>query len=108
MNSFLYLLALIAVPWLVAWTIRDPARPSEFWWPFDMKGDELPPPPTGWRAQRAAALSARSRPTAPSPESARPTASDAPIDRGRGSGRPAAPVGRPRGRDANPPGGRAS
>lgn len=44
MTGFLYLLALIAVPWLVLWSIRDPSRPTPIWWPFDMKGDKVPPP----------------------------------------------------------------
>ena len=42
MSGLLYLIALALVPWLVAWTIRDPAQPTELWWPFDMKGDETP------------------------------------------------------------------
>ncbi len=42
MSGVLYLIALALVPWLVAWTIRDPAQPTELWWPFDMKGDETP------------------------------------------------------------------
>jgi hypothetical protein len=37
MSGILYLLALVAVPWLVAWTIRDPKSPTAIWWPFDMQ-----------------------------------------------------------------------
>ena len=47
MTGVLYLLALIAVGWLVAWTIRDPERPTGAWWPFDMKGDASVVPPHG-------------------------------------------------------------
>lgn len=42
MTGVLYLCELIAFAWLVMWTLRDPERPTELWWPFDMKGDETP------------------------------------------------------------------
>ncbi len=54
MSGLLYLLALIAVPWLVAWTICDPARTQRVWWPFDMKGDRPPVQQAAtWRERRA-------------------------------------------------------
>ena len=54
MSGFLYLLALIAVPWLVAWLLWDPARSGNLWWPFDMQGDPPPVPrPETWRGRRA-------------------------------------------------------
>ncbi len=60
MTGVLYLLALIAVGWLVAWTIRDPARPTSVWWPFDMQGEEPPPPPSGEGGRFAARSGPRS------------------------------------------------
>lgn len=42
MSGLLYMMALVLVPWLVVWTIRDPNRPSPMWWPFAMKGDPAP------------------------------------------------------------------
>ncbi len=37
MSGVIYLITLILVPWLVAWTISDPAQSRGTWWPFDMK-----------------------------------------------------------------------
>lgn len=101
MSGLLYLITLIVVPWLVAWTIRDPARPSAFWWPFDMKGDEVPAPPKGWRAKRAAALAGRGRAATPMPEEALPDAGQAVRLRasgGRAMRRPPGSAAGPRGR----------
>ena len=37
MSGVIYLITLILVPWLVAWTISDPAQSRGTRWPFDMK-----------------------------------------------------------------------
>ena len=98
MNGILYMLALVAVPWLVAWTIRDLGRPSDMWWPFDMQGDEVPPSPRGWRARRAASASRPGRTAAPPEPAAPPPAAPEPAG-GIGRGRV------PGGRSARRPGG---
>ncbi len=51
MESILFGFCLIAVVWLIVWVERDATRPSERWWPFEMKGF-TPPKKTllnGWR-----------------------------------------------------------
>ena len=35
MSSFIYLLAMAGVAWLVFWTIRDPKQPNWEWWPIE-------------------------------------------------------------------------
>lgn len=35
MSSLIYLIAMLAVGWLVLWTIRDPKEPKWDWWPID-------------------------------------------------------------------------
>ncbi len=45
MSSFIYLVAMVAVGWLVLWTIRDPKQPNWDWWPiewwpFDTQSEE--------------------------------------------------------------------
>jgi hypothetical protein len=35
MSGFFYLCAIVAVGWLVLWTIRDPKQPNWDWWPID-------------------------------------------------------------------------
>ncbi len=52
MTGILYLLALIAVPWLVAWSIADPTRSTKIWWPFDMKGEPEKPKLRAWQVRR--------------------------------------------------------
>jgi hypothetical protein len=53
MESALFGMCLIAVVWLIAWAEKDTARPSRYWWPFEMRGFEqpkTPPAPHSWRA----------------------------------------------------------
>ncbi len=35
MSSFIYLLAMVGVAWLVLWTIRDPKERTWEWWPIE-------------------------------------------------------------------------
>ena len=35
MSSFIYLVAMLAVAWLVLWAIRDPKEPKWDWWPIE-------------------------------------------------------------------------
>lgn len=35
MSSLIYLIAMVAVGWLVLWTIRDPKQPRWDWWPIE-------------------------------------------------------------------------
>ena len=51
MSGVLYLLALLVVPWLVAWMVIEPSRSSKIWWPFDMKGEAQAPRPGRWAAR---------------------------------------------------------
>ena len=41
MDSFYYLLGIIAIAWLVVWTCMD-RKENARWSPFDMKGDTTP------------------------------------------------------------------
>ena len=84
MSGVLYLIALALVPWLVAWTIRDTAQPTELWWPFDMKGDETPQTtrpgvgtPGNWRQRGANGASWRPAGKLPPPPNLRPRQRDA-------------------------------
>jgi hypothetical protein len=72
MSGILYLLALIAVAWLVAWSISDPTRADKIWWPFDMKGEPEKPKLRAWQA--------RLRPDMP-PRAAPPPAPPRPLRR---------------------------
>jgi hypothetical protein len=35
MSSLIYLIAMLAIAWLVLWTIRDPQQPNWDWWPIE-------------------------------------------------------------------------
>jgi hypothetical protein len=45
MDTALLLVNFLAVVWLAAWSIRDHAKPSPRWWPFDMRDAASASPP---------------------------------------------------------------
>jgi len=42
MDSLLFGLVMLAIPWLVAWTMVDRSKPNEVWWPFDIRQVKTP------------------------------------------------------------------
>jgi hypothetical protein len=42
MESFVFLLIMIGVGWLVIWCCVDHSKPSEIWWPFDLRSKDAP------------------------------------------------------------------
>lgn len=44
-DSLLFALVMLAIPWLVVWTTTDHSKPSEVWWPFDIRLGKAPPAP---------------------------------------------------------------
>ena len=61
MQGLYFLVMLIGVGWLCAWTVLPPERARRGWWPFDMRDDAgdaafAPVPATprrGWRGEAA-------------------------------------------------------
>ena len=71
MQSVLLGLIMVAVGWLVVWSVYEPDDTSKYWWPFKMKqtqsaATEEATSPTPWRRGSHARSARRGQPDQPS------------------------------------------
>jgi cell division protein FtsN len=71
MQSVLLGLIMVAVGWLVIWSVYEPDDTSKYWWPFKMKQPQSAAPAeatseTPWRRRSHARSARRGQPDQPS------------------------------------------
>jgi hypothetical protein len=65
LESALFLLVMLAVPWLVLWCCTDHSEPSKTWWPFDFRTSDAASPQADRHDARSALRRNRQNPTRP-------------------------------------------